>query len=82
MKILFFAALRETMDQSEMNLAVDGEITLGQLKSMIKTPSGATLNDLSKDQSLMAAVDQEMVDDLAMVTNDSEVAFFPPVTGG
>jgi molybdopterin converting factor small subunit len=30
----------------------------------------------------MAAVDQEMVDDLAMVSVASEVAFFPPVTGG
>ncbi|MEJ6670664.1 MAG: MoaD/ThiS family protein [Pseudomonadales bacterium] len=82
MKILFFAALRETMGQSEIEIVLDRAITVGELKTRIKLPNGATLNEASQDQPLMAAVNQEMVDDFAIVAVDAEVAFFPPVTGG
>ena len=82
MKVLFFAALRETMGRSEIEIVLEAPTTVGALKSMIKLPNGETLNAVGRTQSIMAAVDQEMVDDLAMVSVASEVAFFPPVTGG
>ena len=82
MKVLFFAALRETMGQSEIEIVLEAPTTLGALKAMIKLPNGETLSAASRNQSIMAAVDQEMVDDLATVSVTSEVAFFPPVTGG
>jgi molybdopterin synthase sulfur carrier subunit len=81
-KVLFFAALRETMGQSDIEIMLEAPTTVGALKSMIKLPNGASLSEASLTQTIMAAVDQEMVDDSAMVSVTSEVAFFPPVTGG
>ncbi|MDC1101691.1 molybdopterin converting factor subunit 1 [Pseudomonadales bacterium] len=82
MKVLFFAALRETMGQSELEILLEAPTTVAALKSMIKLPNGETLNAASRTQTIMTAVDQEMVDDSARVSVTSEVAFFPPVTGG
>ncbi len=70
------------MGQSGIEIVLDGPTTVGALKAMIKLPNGQTLDEASQAQPIMAAVDQEMVDDLGVVLVDSEVAFFPPVTGG
>ena len=70
------------MGQSEIEILLEAPTTVAALKSMIKLPNGETLNAASRAQTIMTAVDQEMVDDSAMVSVASEVAFFPPVTGG
>ena len=70
------------MGQSEIEILLEAPTTVAALKSMIKLPNGETLNAASSTQTIMTAVDQEMVDDSAMVSVASEVAFFPPVTGG
>ena len=71
------------MGQSEIEIVLEAPTTVGALKAMIKMPNGATLSAASLQlRSIMAAVDQEMVDDSATVSVASEVAFFPPVTGG
>ena len=51
------------MGRSEIEIVLEAPTTVGALKSMIKLPNGETLNAVSRTQSIMAAVDQEMVDD-------------------
>ena len=46
MKILFFAALRETMGQSEIELVLDRAITVGELKTRIKLPNDGIIHGL------------------------------------
>lgn len=82
LRILYFAALRET-------LGTDGEtyewpeagLTLGQLRAALASrpePWPA----LAAMKNLKAAVNQTMAGPDAALADGDEVAFFPPVTGG
>ena len=82
MKVLFFAGLRELMGESVIELDIDTSLTVAELKTLIRLPTGESLASWSQRQSLLAAVDQAMGSDATVVDPGAEVAFFPPVTGG
>ena len=82
MKVLFFAGLRELMGESVIELEIDTSLTVAELKTLIRLPTGESLASWSQSQSLLAAVDQAMGSDATVVDPGAEVAFFPPVTGG
>ncbi len=79
-KILFFASLRDKLDCDSLELDYHQGMTLGDIKSLLKQTDESWLAALSG--SVLAAVNQEMVADDFAVSDQSEVAFFPPVTGG
>jgi len=79
--ILFFANLRETLGCSELSIPfIEGETIVELIERLIKD-QGSVFNALS-DDCVKAAINSSMVDRQQVVTADSEVAFFPPVTGG
>jgi len=82
MKVLFFAGLRETMGTDAIEIELETPITIGALKHRLQGPDGTSLAVLSEKTPLLAAVDKEMAADDTLVEEASEVAFFPPVTGG
>ena len=82
MKVLFFASLRETMACSEMVLTSDQPETVKALMAQIFLPDGQSLASYVETESLLLAVNQQMVDGDAPLNANDEVAFFPPVTGG
>ena len=45
-------------------------------------PDGQSLASYAETESLLLAVNQQMVDGDAPLNANDEVAFFPPVTGG
>ncbi|MEM7455613.1 MAG: molybdopterin converting factor subunit 1 [Planctomycetota bacterium] len=78
-KLLLFAAAKEIAGAEQMEVSLDDEATIGDLKQFLadKHPS---LKDLI-DKSTFA-VDQEYVRDEKVLYHEAEVGFIPPVSGG
>lgn len=83
MKVLYFAWLRQQVGVAEEDLALPGDVTtVGGMLEWLRGRS-ARHNKALQDLSVVrVAVNQEYarVDD--PVSDDDEVALFPPVTGG
>ena len=80
-RVLFFAHLREALGAGE-SLAYSSQIaTVAQLRDLL-TMRGGIWQILETTRNLRVAVNQNMVGLDAVVNDNDEVAFFPPVTGG
>jgi len=79
--VVFFAALRETLNCNEMQLDVSESLSVQQAKNLIITLHPNWENSFKSD-ALLTAINHELVDDSAIVKPNDELAFFPPVTGG
>lgn len=81
-RVKFLAELRERLGISDVTLPLDSlpSTDVGGLKSaLVKRDS--RFARLSEGR-VLCAVNQVMALDATPITNDDEVAFFPPVTGG
>jgi molybdopterin synthase sulfur carrier subunit len=79
----YFASLRESQGSGgAQEWSPEGEPTAGALRAWLCTQSDAHAQALAPGRSVRVAVDQVLVDDAAPLHDGSEVAFFPPVTGG
>ena len=78
--IKFFGQLREAVKVDEYQLALVEPISINAIKQSLAAKGG----DWSYigAQDVLAAVNHTLVDGATLVTEDDEVAFFPPVTGG
>ena len=82
LKIVYFARLREAIGQGEEQLEKPGNVTTtGELKAWLMERGEPWASALA-GKRVLVAVDQEHAHYDDEITNDSEVAFFPPVTGG
>lgn len=80
MRVLFFARFRERLNCAELELAL-APASLAALKQQLAERGDRWAEVMSAD-SLLVAVNQQMISgDVALAAGD-EVAFFPPVTGG
>ena len=80
-KIVFFAALREQLDCSELNISNENIKTVADVKQQL-SDKNAHWRQILNNSSLLSAINHDMVDGSHLVTSGDEVAFFPPVTGG
>ncbi len=80
-KVIFFAALREQLQCGELQLSGENISTVEQVLHTIIKQQPNWQSFLEND-SLLSAVNHDMVDDNHPVKSGDEVAFFPPVTGG
>lgn len=80
-KVIFFAAIREQLDCSELSIAPAGIATIADLKQQL-AHKGDTWAQVFTSGSLLTAQNQSMVDDETVINSGDEIAFFPPVTGG
>lgn len=84
-KVFYFARIKETLNYSTEDLALEDS---GQPWSILKLKGYLAQRGEVWNQMLMgklkvrAAINHELVDDQAVVSDGDEVAFFPPVTGG
>ena len=82
-KLLFFAALREQIGQSQEEIDFSKNIdTLEKLKNHLRSRGGAYEKIFSGKTLVRAAVNQDMARAGAKIKAGDAVAFFPPVTGG
>jgi sulfur-carrier protein len=81
--VLYFAALRERVRQAreecELPAGVD---TVNALRAWMVTRGEPWAGAFAETRQIRAAVDQSMVLGDALLHENAEVAFFPPVTGG
>jgi sulfur-carrier protein len=80
-RLLYFAALRQTLGCAEESMAVpDAVHTLGDLRAHLAL-RGAPWEALLAPEIRMAC-NQEMAGPQTPIKPGDELAFFPPVTGG
>ena len=79
----YFAALREAVGtgQEQVELPVD-VTTVGGVRELLRARGGVWAEALAPERAVRMACDQVMCAGEAPVRDGSEVAFFPPVTGG
>ncbi|HMM47531.1 MAG TPA: molybdopterin converting factor subunit 1 [Thiobacillaceae bacterium] len=81
LRILYFARLRERFGVGEETLDFDGA-TVGELVAHLQARDGVWAEELAEGRLFRVAVDHDVVALDAGLKDDSEVAIFPPVTGG
>ncbi|GAA0790206.1 molybdopterin converting factor subunit 1 [Marinobacterium sediminicola] len=83
MKLVYFARIREQLgcDEEEMALP-DGVTTLAELIERLVQLRGETWHQVLSAPDLICAINQEVAALDATLSDNDEVAFFPPVTGG
>lgn len=79
--VVFFAALREQLDCSELTVNSENITTVADLKNQLASKN-EQWQVLFGNTSLLSAVNHELVDSEQLIKSGDEVAFFPPVTGG
>lgn len=78
-QVQLFAAARDAAGQSPVELDLEAESTVAQLRQQIvKTVPGLA----SISRSLLIAVNSEYASNEIVLTESDEVACFPPVSGG
>lgn len=82
-KVLYFARIKEAVNYSteEIHLPADVQ-TITALKNYLSLRGDTWADLFNGKQTVRAAINHELVDNLATIKAGDEVAFFPPVTGG
>jgi molybdopterin synthase sulfur carrier subunit len=82
-KVLYFASLRERLGVAAEEIEADASLaTVADIAASLRHRGGIWSEALGEDQTVIAAVNQQMARSNTAVTDGDEVAFFPPVTGG
>jgi molybdopterin synthase sulfur carrier subunit len=79
--VRYFASLREALGASE-SIDVAAGTTLGALRDALIARGGEHARCLARGRAVRCALDQVMADEAQPLRDGTEVAFFPPVTGG
>ena len=83
MKIVYFAWLRERLDKTEEDVEVPSNVqTIGELMNWLKTRGEEYEHAFDNPKVIRAAIDKTHVRPEAKIAGASEIAFFPPMTGG
>lgn len=80
-KVVFFAALREQLNCSELSLKSNDFSTVADIKQHLASRD-EQWQQVFTNNALLSAVNHEMVNNDQVIKSGDEVAFFPPVTGG
>ena len=80
-EVLYFSWVRERIGEPRESLKTNAEDVIALVEELRKKDAryAMAFSDLS---ALRVAVDQNLVDFDAPLTDAKEVAFFPPMTGG
>ena len=79
----FFASVRERLGCSEERVILPVDVkTVGQVRQWLMARGGVWADTLAHGLNLRMAYQLEMCGEAEEITEDGELAFFPPVTGG
>jgi sulfur-carrier protein len=81
LRLRYFASIREALGSSD-TIEVAAGTTVGAVRDALIARGGAHATALARGRALRSALDQVLCDEGAVVAEGSELAFFPPVTGG
>lgn len=79
--VKYFASIRETIGLSAEVMDTDAP-SLAALRDELIARGGVWAESLARGRAVRVALNQVMSDESAGLREGTEVAFFPPVTGG
>ena len=83
LKILYFAHLREQLGRECDDLVLpDGVANVAELIEFLKSADPVVNDIFESTPKILVAINQVVVSRDSEVTQNDEIAFFPPVTGG
>lgn len=83
MKILYFAWVREKIGKSQEDVDLPNSVgTVADLINWLETKGPEYQAAFQNKETINSAINQTHVDHQTSLNNATEVAFFPPVTGG
>ncbi len=77
----YFASIREAIGQGSENVSTQAT-TLKALRDELIARGDAYAEALAHGRAVRMAMNQDLCEESAVLTEGCEVAFFPPVTGG
>jgi molybdopterin synthase sulfur carrier subunit len=77
----YFASIREAIGQGSESVSTQAS-TLKALREDLMARGGAYADVLAHGRAVRMALNQDLCDESAALSEGCEVAFFPPVTGG
>ncbi len=82
-ELRFFASVREQLGVAQERVELpDTVATVGQVRQWLRERGGVWQEALAEGRALRMAVNHAVARADTEVADGSEVAFFPPVTGG
>lgn len=76
-----FAQIREITQESNMDLLLpEGVRTVADVITLLRSRNSKWA--FAFEGSVLMALNQQLCDDQALIKENDEIAFFPPVTGG
>ncbi|HUU24836.1 MAG TPA: molybdopterin converting factor subunit 1 [Methyloceanibacter sp.] len=83
MRLLYFAWVKEKVGHAAEDVDLPGDIsTVAELMAWLKTRGPEFAHAFERSEVIRAAIDQTHARHDATIGGASEIAFFPPVTGG
>ena len=83
MKLRYFAWVRERIGKAEEEIdPPDGVVTVGELLAFLARRGEGYAHAFENPKVIRAAIDKSHVRADARINGASEIAFFPPMTGG
>ncbi len=83
MKILYFAKIKETIGKSEDLINIDEQTTVKDIIEKLKLIDESYKLAFEDLKSIKCSVNCSYINSFqTKITNNDEIAFFPPVTGG
>lgn len=79
--IRYFASIREAVGLGQEHLTTSA-VTVGDVREALIARGGAYADSLARHRPVRVALNQVMADEAEILPDGSELAFFPPVTGG
>ena len=80
-RVRYFASIREALGAGEaLELAAGSTVAAARDALIARSPAHATA--LARGRALRRALNQTLCNEAALLADDAELAFFPPVTGG
>ncbi|MBC7489247.1 MAG: molybdopterin converting factor subunit 1 [Glaciimonas sp.] len=82
-QLRFFASVREVLNVTQETIELPYTVhTVGDVRAYLRARGGVWEEVLGEGRTLRMACNQIIATVDSPVTDNSEVAFFPPVTGG
>ncbi|MCP1197964.1 molybdopterin converting factor subunit 1 [Notoacmeibacter sp. MSK16QG-6] len=82
-KLVYFAWVRERLNKSSEEIELPETVeTVGDLLDHLAERGDAYADLMSHRNTIRVAIDQEHADRSERIGNASEIALFPPMTGG
>lgn len=80
--VLYFARLREVFGLGSETLALSENATVDSLLDLLRQRGQIWSENLAPQRAFRVALNQQVVSTDTPLTDQAEVAIFPPVTGG